>query len=46
MASGTGIIASFVSDNATGCTLAGGGTISCSSDLRLKENIEDVVLIV
>src|SRR3989344_64230 len=42
LASGTGIIARFNSDNATGCTLADGGTISCSSDLKLKKNIIDI----
>ena len=36
---GTGIIARFNSNNTTGCTLATGGTITCTSDQRLKENI-------
>src|SRR3989344_3722916 len=43
-ASGTGVIARFNSDNSTGCTLADGGTISCSSDISLKKNIEDINL--
>ncbi|MBI2596717.1 tail fiber domain-containing protein [Candidatus Daviesbacteria bacterium] len=38
-AAGTGAIAKFTSDNSTGCTLADGGTITCSSDLSLKKNI-------
>ncbi|MFA5986944.1 MAG: tail fiber domain-containing protein [Parcubacteria group bacterium] len=37
----TGVIARFVSTNTTGCTLATGGTISCTSDQRLKKNITD-----
>ncbi len=37
-----GIIARFLSDNSTGCTLATGGTISCTSDIRLKKNVDDV----
>ena len=41
-ASGTGVIARFNSSNATGCTLADGGTISCSSDIRLKKNIDGI----
>ena len=36
-----GVIARFLSDNTTGCTLATGGTISCTSDVRLKQDIED-----
>ncbi|MFA4890705.1 MAG: tail fiber domain-containing protein, partial [Candidatus Paceibacterota bacterium] len=39
---GTGVIARFNSANATGCTLADGGTISCSSDINLKKNITDM----
>jgi hypothetical protein len=40
---GTGAtIAKFTDVNTTGCTLATGGTISCSSDIRLKKNIEDI----
>jgi hypothetical protein len=42
LASGTGIIARFQSDNATGCTLVDGGTITCTSDERMKKNIEDI----
>jgi hypothetical protein len=42
LATGTGIIARFQSDNATGCTLADGGTITCTSDERMKKNIEDI----
>ncbi len=38
----TGVIARFNSTNATGCTLATNGTISCSSDERLKKNINDL----
>jgi len=41
-ATGTGIIARFNSDNATGCTLADGGTITCSSDIKLKKNISEL----
>lgn len=41
-ASGTGVIARFNSDNNTGCTLADGGTISCSSDIVLKKNIDEI----
>lgn len=41
--SGTGAtIAKFTDNNTTGCTLATGGTISCSSDIRLKKNIENI----
>ncbi len=41
--SGTGgTIARFVDNNTTGCTLATGGTISCSSDVNLKKNIEEL----
>ena len=40
LASGTGVIARFNSANATGCTLATDGTLSCTSDVRLKKNIE------
>ncbi len=36
---GTGIIARFNNDNTAGCTIADGGTISCSSDRNLKKNI-------
>jgi hypothetical protein len=40
---GTGAtIAKFTDVNTTGCTLATGGTIACSSDERLKKNIEDI----
>jgi hypothetical protein len=40
---GTGAtIAKFTDVNTTGCTLATGGTISCSSDFRLKKNIENI----
>jgi hypothetical protein len=42
VATGTGTIASFTSDNATGCSLATDGTISCSSDERLKKNIDNI----
>jgi hypothetical protein len=42
LATGTGIIARFNSTNATGCTLADGGTITCTSDERMKKNIEDI----
>ncbi len=42
LATGTGVIARFNSDNATGCTLADGGTITCTSDERMKKNIEDI----
>jgi hypothetical protein len=42
LAPGTGIIARFNSTNSTGCTLADGGTISCSSDEKLKKNITDL----
>ncbi len=42
LASGTGVIARFNSTNATGCTLADGGTITCTSDERMKKNIEDI----
>jgi hypothetical protein len=38
-ASGTGVIARFNSSNSTGCTLADGGTITCSSDATLKKNV-------
>ena len=37
-----GIIARFASDNSTGCALATSGTLSCTSDVRLKKNINDV----
>jgi len=37
-----GVIARFLSDNTTGCSLATTGTISCTSDVRLKKNIENV----
>lgn len=40
---GTGAtIAKFTDTNTTGCTLATGGTISCSSDRNLKKNIGDI----
>jgi hypothetical protein len=40
---GTGAtIAKFTDVNTTGCTLATGGTIACSSDSRLKKNITDI----
>ncbi len=40
---GTGAtIAKFTDVNTTGCTLATGGTISCSSDVNLKKNIDDL----
>ena len=40
---GTGaIVAKFTDVNTTGCTLATGGTIACSSDVRLKKNIENI----
>jgi len=42
LAQGTGVIARFQSANATGCTLATDGTISCTSDERMKKNIEDL----
>ncbi len=42
LATGTGVIARFNSTNATGCTLADGGTITCTSDVRMKKNIEDI----
>jgi hypothetical protein len=38
-ATGTGVIARFNNDNTSGCTIADGGTISCSSDRNLKKNI-------
>ena len=41
-AAGTGIIARFNSENATGCSLAADGTLSCTSDERLKKNIENI----
>lgn len=41
-ASGTGVIARFNSDNATGCTLGTDGTLSCSSDRSLKKNIDTI----
>ncbi len=37
-----GTIAKFTDLNTTGCTLATGGTISCSSDQRLKKNVTDI----
>ena len=41
---GTGAtIAKFTDVNTTGCTLATGGTIACSSDIRLKKNIENII---
>lgn len=39
LASGTGDIAIFNSENNTGCTLSEGGVISCSSDINLKKDI-------
>ena len=39
LASGTGVIARFNSTNSTGCTLADGGTITCTSDEKFKKNI-------
>ena len=40
---GTGAtIAKFTDVNTTGCTIADGGTISCSSDINLKKNIGDL----
>jgi hypothetical protein len=42
LASGTGTIARFNSSNSTGCTLATGGTITCTSDERLKKNIVSI----
>jgi len=39
IASGTGPIARFNSDNNTGCDIATDGTITCTSDRRLKKNI-------
>jgi len=40
---GTGAtIAKFTDVNTTGCAIATGGTIACSSDVRLKKNIEDI----
>lgn len=41
-AAGSGIIARFNSNNNAGCTLADGGTISCTSDVRLKTNVQDI----
>jgi excisionase family DNA binding protein len=40
--SGTGVIARFNSDNATGCSLDTDGTISCTSDERLKKDVETI----
>lgn len=37
-----GVIARFLSDNSTGCSYASTGTMSCTSDIRLKKNIENV----
>jgi hypothetical protein len=37
----SGVVARFNNDN-TGCSFNGDGTISCSSDARLKKNIEDI----
>jgi hypothetical protein len=40
---GTGAtIAKFTDVNTTGCTIADGGTIACSSDETLKKNIEGI----
>ncbi|MCU0653090.1 MAG: tail fiber domain-containing protein [Candidatus Pacebacteria bacterium] len=40
---GTGVIARFTSDNNTSCGIdPNGGTITCSSDSRLKKNIESL----
>ncbi|HCJ45363.1 MAG TPA: hypothetical protein DHV33_00370, partial [Candidatus Moranbacteria bacterium] len=39
LATGTGAIARFHSANATGCTLATDGTLTCTSDERFKKNI-------
>ncbi|MFA6048100.1 MAG: tail fiber domain-containing protein [Parcubacteria group bacterium] len=39
--SGTGIIARFTSNNTSGCSVADGGTITCTSDVNLKKNIAD-----
>ena len=41
-ATGTGTIARFLSDNNTGCALAGDGTLSCSSDRNFKKNINGI----
>jgi len=42
-AGGTGVIARFNSDNNTSCGIsASDGTITCTSDERLKKNIEDL----
>ncbi len=41
-AAGTGVIARFNNNNSTGCTVADGGTITCTSDVRLKKNINDL----
>ncbi|MFA5933598.1 MAG: tail fiber domain-containing protein [Microgenomates group bacterium] len=37
----TGTIAKFTSNNTSGCSIADGGTIACSSDVNLKKNITD-----
>ena len=42
LASGTGVIARFNSTNNSGCTLATDGTITCTSDARLKKNIAGI----
>ena len=39
LASGTGVIARFNSTNSTGCTLGTDGTMTCTSDARLKKNV-------
>lgn len=41
-ASGTGPIVRFNNDNSAGCSIADGGTISCTSDRRFKKNIEEI----
>ena len=38
----TGTIAEFISSNSTGCSLSSTGQISCSSDERLKNNINPI----
>jgi hypothetical protein len=41
MATGTTLVARFSGSNNTGCTINDGGVISCSSDSRLKKNIDN-----
>src|SRR5690606_18336319 len=41
-ASGTGNIATFESDNNSGCTISDAGVVACSSDANLKDNINNL----